>query len=186
MNNSLRLILLQSLFLLGGAAVASMEPHGIPRSASGSFRDSGLFEGGKSTKANLEALRLADHRSQGFERWVIDFSGEKGRKLGEVAPKFQLEYVKARKFLRDDGSEATSRPARFVFTFRGIGRNFLTKSAVAKLSKKSLYVENIVIYPPIEGGDMAMEFILKDDVRFDPHQPIEREGRLVLDMKASD
>ena len=30
---------------------------------------------------------------------------------------------------------------------------------------------------------MAMAFVLKDDVLFEPHQPIEREGRLVLDMR---
>ncbi len=44
-------------------------------------------------------------------------------------------------------------------------------------------MKEIVLYPPVERGDMAMELVLRDDVRFDPFQPLEREGRLVLDLR---
>ena len=75
------------------------------------------------------------------------------------------------------------KPAKFLFLFRSIEKNRLNPKKLQKLAKKSRFVKKIILYPPIEEGDMAMEFILKEDVLFEPHQPLEKEGRLVLDVK---
>jgi hypothetical protein len=161
-------------------AVAALQPLSIPRSSS-VFRADGLFEGGSHQKANLEKLRLAFH--PGFERWVIDFSDVQTRTFDGVAPRFQLRYVHAQKYQANDGTEVTRRPAKFIFVFRSIFRNFFNREKARQLAHKSRFVKDIVLYPPIEEGDMAMEFILKDDVLFAPMQPTDHEGRLVLDLK---
>ena len=162
-------------------AFAALQPNAIPRESTKRFRSSGLYEGGSESRANIESLRVALH--PGFERWVIDFSDEVKR-LGAVAPRFQLRYVKAEKIPLPDGTEFVRKPARFVFVFRSILKNSLTTARLRGLAKKSRYVKEIILYPPIEKGDTAMEFILNDNVLFEPHQPVEREGRLVLDLKS--
>jgi len=160
---------------------AAVQPHSIPRDSARRFRTSGIFEGGTDKQANLEGLRLASHA--GYERWVVDFSDEH-KTLGGIAPRFQLRYVKADKIPLPDGSVFVRSPARFVFVFRNIARNSLKNSRLKGLARKSRFVKEIILYPPIERGDMAMEFVLNDNVLFEPHQPLEREGRLVLDLKA--
>ena len=159
-------------------------PHSIPRTPQQSFKSEGLFEGGENKKANLEGLRLAGHPKEGFERWVIDFSDEK-KEIGKIAPKFQLRYVKAEKIPLPTGGEIIRRPARFIFVFRQVQKNSIQQKQVKKLLKHSHYVKDIVLYPPIEDGDTAIEFVLKDNVLFEPFQPLQKEGRLVLDLKAS-
>ena len=183
MTNKLGFFLCIASFSL--SAAAALEPHSIPRASSQNFRAEGLFEGGSSSRANLESLRLASHAREGFERWVIDFSDEQTRRVGLVAPRFQLRYVHGEKLRLGDGREIERRPAKFIFVFRSIDHCFLAQETAAKLARKSQFVKNIILYPPIEKGDMAMEFILKDNVLFEPHQPVEKEGRLVLDMKSA-
>jgi len=82
-----------------------------------------------------------------------------------------------------DGVPVLSKPAKFIFVFRSIQNNYLTHDKLAQLVKKSNWVQEIVVYPPIEKGDTAVEFVLKENVAFSPYQPVEREGRLVLDLK---
>src|SRR4051812_39941839 len=77
----------------------------IPRAPAQHYSTSGLYEGGSFHPANLESLRLAEH--DGFERWVIDFSDSVSRRVGVVAPRFQLRYGKA---IAD-----SDKPARFLF-----------------------------------------------------------------------
>jgi hypothetical protein len=180
----LRLLSL-GLLLSSSLAFALNEPHHIPRSPSNTYRSEGLFEGGTDRPANLESLRVAEHGKEGFERWVIDFSDEARRQIGSEAPRFQLHYYHGEKFRLADGRQVEKKPAKFIFVFRSIGRNFLGRSTVEKLARHSRFVRNIVLYPPIEKGDMAMEFILKDNVLFEPHQPLDRAGRLVLDLKSA-
>jgi hypothetical protein len=168
--------------ILGSSAVfAAIERQNIPRSPLKQFRTDGLFEGGSEVRANLEDLRLASH--EGFERWVIDFSDEKKRTLDKVAPHFQIRYVPGEAINGGDGKIVMERPAKFIFTFRSIQHCFITREKLTRLVKKSQWVQEIVMYPPIEKGDTAMEFVLKENVAFSPHQPIEREGRVVIDLK---
>jgi len=173
---------MRKLFLLclAAQAVASPVPHSMPRAPARSYSTDALFEGGKEVAANLEGVRLAGH--PGYERWVIDFS-DHAKSVGAIAPRFQVRYEKAETLPLPEGGELLRKPARFVFIFRQIQKNLLKEDTVQNLVKKSRFVKEILLYPPIEKGDMAMEFVLKDNVRFTPHQPTEREGRLVLDLK---
>lgn len=174
---------LVALVLVASAvARAAIEPSPIPRSPSKRFQAQGLYEGGADTRASLAAMRVAQHAREGFERWVIDFSDERTHEVGHLAPKFQIEYQPADKWTKDDGTDVVRRAARFVLRFRQIAKNHLTRAELAALSKKSRYVADVVLYPPVEGGDLALELVLRRDVRFEAHQPMEREGRLVLDL----
>lgn len=159
---------------------ASPLPNNIPRVPAKQYTNDALFEGGKEVAANLEGLRFAGHG--GFERWVVDFS-DNAQKVGAIAPRFQIRYEKAETIPLPEGGELVRKPARFIFVFRQIQKNLLSEDMVRKLARKSRFVKEILLYPPIEKGDMAMEFLLKDNVQFSPHQPLEREGRLVLDLK---
>jgi hypothetical protein len=166
------------------ASWAAIERQSIPRAPLKQFKTDGLFEGGSdSARANLEDLRIASH--DGYERWVIDFSDEKKRTIDKVAPRFQIRYVPGDEVRGADGRPILQKPAKFIFTFRAIQHNFITREKLSHLVKKSQWVEEIVMYPPIEKGDTAIEFVLKQNVAFSPHQPVEREGRLVLDLKAA-
>ena len=161
---------------------AGLTPHAIPRNLAKQFSTDGLFEGGSDAAANIESMRLAQHGKQGFERWVIDFS-DGAKSVGLVAPRFQLRYERAEKIPLPEGGDLVRKPARFIFVFRQIQKNLVNAERIQELLKKSRHVKDIILYPPIEKGDMAMEFVLKDNVAFTPHQPLEREGRLVLDLK---
>lgn len=170
-------------FLFSAALPAAVVPHIMPRNPSRSFTSDGLFEGGNDLGANIEGVRFAQHKAEGYERWVIDFSDAQ-RNLGAAAPRYQLRYETSEKLPLPEGGDLIKRPARFLFVFRMIQKNNLVQERLKKLVKKSHFVKDIILYPPIERGDMALEFVLKDDVKFTPHQPSIKEGRLVLDLKA--
>ncbi len=167
--------------LLVGSANAATQIVPIPRTASHSWRTEGLFAGGSSPAANIENLHLSDHK--GAERWVLDFSDNLKREIGKVAPKFQLRYIPGDKVIGSSGELVMARPAKFVLTLQGIRKNFLNRTALQDLVKRSKFVKDIIVYPPIENGDTAIELILGDNVDFEPHQPAQKEGRLVLDLK---
>jgi len=169
------------LLALPAALLGGHPPSSIPRSPAQQFVTSGLFEGGSDAGANLERLRRADH--PGFERWVVDFS-DLAENMGGAAPRFQLRYEKADKIELPEGGDLIRKPARFPFLFRQIQKNRLDETKLNRLVKKSKFVKEIHLYPPIEKGDMAMEFVLSEDVEFTPHQPLKGEGRLVLDLRA--
>jgi len=168
------------LLCLSVPLFAAQLPNTIPRVPAKQFTNDALFEGGKEVAANLEGLRFAGHA--GFERWVVDFS-DNTQKPGTIAPRFQIRYEKAETLPLPEGGDLVRKPARFIFVFRQIQKNLLSEDLVQRLARKSRFVKEILLYPPIEKGDMAMEFVLKDNVRYSPHQPLEREGRLVLDLK---
>lgn len=159
--------------LLAPLAFAMVESLPIPRVQS-TFRTEGIFDGGSQSKANLEAIRLGMHHKEGYERWVIDFSDATTRKPGIVAPQFQIRLLSA--------IPQTNEP-RLVLALGSIASSFIKPTQTMNLLKKSGLVKDITIYPPIEGGDLSIEFVLKPGVRFSPHQPIEKEGRLVIDLK---
>ncbi len=169
------------LFWGSGTLLIAAKPSPIPRTASSNFRTEGLFEGGSGKSANLEALRLSDHGE--YERWVVDFSGGAKREQGKVAPRFQVRYLPGDRIIGESGEAILSRQPKFILTFRAVRKNFLSRAALQELVKRSRHVKDIVVYPPVEDGDMAIEMILHDNVAFEPHQPVQKEGRLVLDLR---
>ncbi|MBI4402722.1 MAG: hypothetical protein HY537_01095 [Deltaproteobacteria bacterium] len=172
-----------SLGLISSICFAALEMQPIPRTSTGQFRAEGLFEGGSFTAANIEELRLASHGN--FERLVIDFSAENNRMKGLAAPRFQLRYIKGERKTPARGQSVAVRLPKFILILRNIRKNFLHDSAIKKLIARSNLLKDIILYPPVEEGDMALELTLKKDVLFEPHQPLEKEGRLVLDIKES-
>lgn len=154
-------------------AWAMVEPLPIPRVQS-IFRTEGIFDGGSESKANLEAIRLGMHPNEEYERWVIDFSDVTTRRPGIVAPPFQIRMLSQNPKMNEP---------RLVLALRSIATNFIQHPRTMNLLKKSRLVKDIIFYPPIEGGDVSIEFVLRPGVRFSPHQPTEKEGRLVIDLK---
>lgn len=172
------------LFLIAQTSFAAIAPRPIPRTPSKLFMKEGLFEGGTRVSANLEGLRFSKHRKEKTERWVFDFSSAETRVIGKQAPLFQIRYVGGDTVNLPQGKDVLLSPPRLIVTFRAIGQNYLTTDRLKALVRKSDLVKNIILYPPIEDGDMAIEFILKAPVPFEPHQPLQNEGRLVLDLKS--
>lgn len=162
---------------------AALDPRPIPRTSIKHFLNEGIFEGGSNLPANLETIRFSNHAKEGFERWVFDFSDEATRTVGKTAPHFQVRYEKGSRVEGSNGADISLAPPKFIFAFQGIKRNFVKKDALKRIPAKSRFVKEIVLYPSIENNDTAIEFILKDNVLFEPHQPKEKEGRLVLDLK---
>jgi hypothetical protein len=154
----------------------------IPRLANHDFRSEGLFEGGTSTPANIEKLTRSE--AGHAERWTFDFS-ETGASMasGKAVPKFQLKYLPGNPIFSAQGEATPSKPPRLILTLRGIQKNLLKRSDLLKQVKQSKYVKEIIVYPPIEEGDTALEIQLKDNVQFAPHQPAKKAGQLVLDLK---
>ena len=162
---------------------AAVSPSPIARNPTKQYRSEGVFEGGTLVPANIEAVRFSPHQREGYERWVIDFSDQKERQIGKVAPRFQIRYVKAHRVAIPDGKDIVLEPAKFVFIFREIQHNYLKNASLKNLTKKSHFVKDIILYPAIEEGDTALELVLKENVLFETHQPTEKTGRLVLDLK---
>lgn len=176
-----------ALKILVGLVIAqclhAAAPALVTRVPSKNYRTEGLFEGGRAVPANIESIRVSGHPE--FERWVVDFSDALGRTLGKVAPQFQVRYVRGEKLIGPLGENVFARPAKFILTFRQVKQNYLDVAQLKRLVKKSRYVQDITIYPPIEDGDTAIELTLKDNVAFEAHQPVQKEGRLVLDLQAA-
>jgi len=144
----------------------------IPRSPKSYLTNEAAFNGGSPIPANIENIRSAWHRDGAFERWVLDFSDVATRQTGKAAPEFQIRYSKA------------GESPKIILEFKSIRSNRLQISEIKKLLGKSRFVKDIILYPPIEEGEVAIEFILKDHLNYSPHQPKENEGRLVLDLRA--
>jgi hypothetical protein len=160
----------------------SATPSLIPRTPTPIYRSDVFFEGGADFPATLHDLRMADHGR--FERWVIDFSNASGLEKKKQAPKFQVRFLPSQKIETDTGEIVLSQPAKLIVTFHKVNRNDLQKQRLSRLVEKSAHIQKIVIYPPIENGDTAMEFTFSADSPVNIHQPLENEGRLVIDIAA--
>jgi hypothetical protein len=173
-------ILVVFLALLGTEPLAAMTPQAISRRPAGHFVTEGLFRGGEAVRANIEAIRIADHKS--YERWVIDFSDAPDRVLGKVAPEFMVRYIPGKEIVQSPSPSFL--PGRFQVFFRKIDRSFPTKGELQALAKKSRLVTRAYFYPAIEDGDIALELVLKEGLmaKFEAHQPQTQAGRLVLDI----
>ncbi|NBX92802.1 MAG: hypothetical protein EB078_10315 [Proteobacteria bacterium] len=171
------------ILFLSQQLFASLPPRPIPRTSSKIFVKTGVFEGGTAGAANLEGIRFSRNKTEETERWVLDFSSAHTRSLQETAPKFQVRYSQADRIEVPEGRDVLLNPPRLIISLQSIKGNYLTRAQFKPFLERSQLVRDIKIYPPIEDGDMAVEFILKHSIQFEPHQPIQKEGRLVLDLK---
>jgi len=171
------------LTLLASFASAAISPRPIPRTSTRLFVDRGLFEGGSPVSANIEGIRFSRNPKDKSERWVIDFSDARTRQYQQLAPEFQVRFSPMETLRTPEGKSIWLSPPRLIISLNSIKGNYLNSPQLTKLLKKSKLVQNVRVYPPIEDGDRAIEFILKRNVLFEPHQPLQKEGRLVLDLK---
>jgi hypothetical protein len=163
-------ILIASMaFLIKGTAFAAIPPIPVPRNSSHKFFEEGVFEGGKVSKAIWASLFFQNERDD-IERWVFDF--KQGTRANRPMPKFQIRYVKGT-------------PSKLVLTFQTLEQNRVKRQLLERLASKSQLVREIVVYPPIDEGDTAVELVLRDGVLFSPRQPLDRPGRLLVDLKHS-
>lgn len=164
----------EAFFLLSTLLFASPHPihNPIPRTPLSYLSGEATFSGGNSVTANIENLRSSWHEDKKFERWVFDFSDLATHQIRKTAPEFQIRYSKI------GGTQ------KLIVEFKSIQSNRLQIAEIKKLLEKSKFVKDIVLYPPIEEGELAIEFVLKKPLKFSPHQPSENEGRLVLDLRA--
>jgi len=169
--------------LVSTSVFASIPPRPIPRTSSKIFVKTGVFEGGTSHPANIESLRFSRNPKDQSERWVLDFSDGQTRNLQEMAPRFQVRYSNADRVDLPEGDTLLLAPPRIIISLSSIKGNYLNRGQIRNFLEKSKLVKEITVYPPIEGGDTAVEFVLKKPVLFEPHQPVQKEGRLVLDLK---
>lgn len=153
----------------------------IPRAARNVFTTDALYEGGTPGRVELQSIRFGFHKKTQMERWVIDFRTDKG--TASKAPVFQLRYEPEKRALIG-GMEGVEKPARFVWQLQQISKNLLRNDELTRLTAKSRFIKNIVVYPFVEDGDMALEFVMSQNVKFEAHQPLQNEGRLVLDLKS--
>ncbi len=158
--------------VISSLAFGSIRTAPIPRTPRSYLTNETTFTGGNNVPANIENLRSSWHAEAQFERWVFDFSDTVSRQTGKAAPEFQIRYSKA------------GASPKIVLEFKSIRSNRLKIAEIKKLLEKSHFVKDVVLYPPIEEGEVAIEFILKKQLQFSPHQPTENEGRLVLDIRA--
>jgi hypothetical protein len=168
------------LFAVFAVPCFSAAPTLIPRSPTPVYRSDVFFEGGSGAAANLEGLRMAPHGQ--FERWVIDFADEKGMNKTAIAPKFQVRFIPAEKIESETGEMILGRPAKLIINIERVKQNRLNKSGILALIKKSSHVDKITVYPPVENGNTAMEFTFSSEAPVNIHQPLEKEGRLVIDI----
>lgn len=155
----------------------------VPRTASQIFIGSGVFEGGGIDLVNLERVRFWKDPKTGIERWVIDFSSLTDRKLQEKAPYFKISIIPPNKLFLPHRREEELSPARIVVQLSGIQNNFTRRKRINNFLKKSDLVRSFRIYPAMDNGHRLMEWVLSDSVVVEPHQPISKEGRIVLDLK---
>jgi hypothetical protein len=171
------------LTLLASLAEAAFSPRPIPRTSTRLFVDQGVFEGGSPLAANIEGIRFSRNPKDNSERWVIDFSDARTRSLQQLAPEFQIRFSPMETFITPEGKSIILSHPRLIISLSSIKGNYLHSPQLTKLLRKSKLVRQVRIYPPIEDGDRAIEFVLKKKILFEPHQPLQKEGRLVLDLK---
>lgn len=155
----------------------------VPRTPTPLYRSDVFYEGGTDVPGSLRDLRMATHEK--FERWVLDFADDRGAKKGIRAPRFLVRLIPAEKIETDTGDTILSRPAKLILSFQRVGKNQLKPEKLASLIKRSQHIQKITVYPPIENGDTAMEFTFQSDAPVSVHQPMENEGRLVIDISQS-
>lgn len=171
------------LTLLVSTLLAAIPVRPVPRTSSKLYVDTGTFEGGSPLAANIEAVRFSRNSKDQTERWVIDFSDARTRTLQQIAPDFQIRIAPPDRVTLSEGKEVELNPTRVIISLSSIKGNYVDPTVLNKMLKKSHLMKNIRFYPPIEDGDRAIEITFKKPVLLEPHQPLQKEGRLVLDLK---
>jgi len=163
-------------FVISYSVWAALPLLPIPRHLMPDYFLEGAFEGGGDVRANLETIRFAAHAGLEYERWELEFSSLGTRKLAATAPRFQLRY---------EAANETHGP-RFLVLLKGVENNYLNQTQLRAAVKNSRLLKDIVVYPQIENGDLALEISLRSAVAFQAIQPESRPGRLLLDLRKRD
>lgn len=171
------------LMFLTASSFGALAPRPVPRTVSQIYIGSGVFEGGSPLAAHIEGLRFSRNPQTGTERWVFDFSDARTNSPQLLAPEFQLRLTPPDKVQLADGKEVQISPQRLLISLNAIKNNEIRAKTIQTHLSKSKLVKNIRIYPPIENGDRVIEFTFKHPILLEPHQPLQKEGRLVLDLK---
>ena len=166
---------------MGGISQLFSLPHPlrILDSRPSHFHDDGIFEGGeREVSAILKWIKLDSlfkHHHETSEEWVFRFeplgSGQRHQKsFDKILPFVQVRYL--RKIKPDNLSSdesvglSSASPAELIFLFEAIADNQVRMSELNSQLESSHFVKKILMYPPIEGGDMAIKFLLKENVWF--------------------
>ncbi len=155
----------------------------IPRMATQTFRTEGVFQGGTSENAGIKGLKWELRPAEGAERWTLEFSEPNSPKPAKLPPQFQIKVVKAESFQRSDGTVVVTEPPKILFLLRGIQGSRLDRVQLNRAIKKSRFVKEIIPYPAIEDGDMAIEMILSREAFVSPFHPRYSENQIVMDLK---
>lgn len=170
----MRVLFLASLLtLIAGAAPI---PHSLAPHKTAPFLTQGFIKGGTETEAILKDLRYGKHPNKGYERWVFDFEfeGEKKQRMG--SPNYCVKYQKP---------QGKNLPAKLVVLFQGIKKSRLNADTFLDMVSRSPLVASILLYPPIENGDTAIEFLLHRGVSYKTEELKGASGRLVVDLAPS-
>ena len=165
------------------AMTENAEVQAIPRHNNGEFRTEGTFRGGAANTAGLKSLKSELVPAQGVERWTLEFADAVTKKPASLAPQFQVKMVKAESFQRPDGTVVYTEPPKVLLFLRGIHGSQVEAAQLAKSIKRSRFVKEVIPYPAIEDGDMAIEMILVREALVSPYHPRYAESKLVLDLK---
>lgn len=155
----------------------------IPRHSNGEFRTEGIFRGGAANTAGLLSLKAEPVPRQGLERWTLEFADASTKKPASLAPQFQVKIVKAESFQRPDGTVVYTEPPKVLLLLRGIHGSQVEASQIAKAIKRSKFVKEVIPYPAIEDGDMAIEMVLSREALVSPYHPRYAESKLVIELK---
>ncbi len=129
----------------------------------------------------LEGFHLSTSKDK--ERLTVNFSGSSTAKNGGKIPRFQLRYLPEEKFATAEGTLAFAKPPRFVLTLRSLNGNKTNPAMLQAAITRSRLVKEILVYPPVEEGDTAVEILLHDNVRFSTDRQGLKAGRLTLELR---
>jgi hypothetical protein len=117
---------------------------------------------------NLSAVRWAKNPA-GFERLVIDLSGEGSGWENKTPPYFQVGH--------DSQSGAIS------LSIRGVSRRDLNSSALTRAVAKSSLISQAYLAPGLEGDLAALEFRTRSPVDFESFYLV-NPPRIVIDVRS--
>jgi hypothetical protein len=127
-----------------------------------SFLSSGIFSAPGTRGLNLESIRMDPKRAS--EKITFLFSTSSSRKPTARIPPFHCRFMPATS--PELGTDTGLKPARFILLLQGLSTRFLSPGRLTKVAEKSRLIEKLVLYPPLEDGDSAVEITFKKSVLF--------------------
>ncbi len=157
-------------------AFASYSPR--PSRAPKPFHTRGLFQGGDTRNLNLERMDLFKNhekyrvkhidKDRHEERLDISFSAGSRKFPSSRIPPYQLRFEPRRPDFEQD---------RLVLVLQGISGRNVPRLALGRIATSSNVIANIRIHPPLEDGDIAIEFTFKKPIEFRADSDCKRGAR---------